>query len=70
MVVANQNADFPSDQNLQERCFVDFIAKDLQWLQEARRIAYKTVGVADMDERVNRAVIVANHEANQEAAIL
>ena len=43
---------------------------DVLFFLEARRIADEAVGVADMDERVNRGVIAANHEANHEAAIL
>ena len=37
------------------------------FFQEARRIADKAVSVADMDDRVNKVVVAANHEANQEA---
>nr|GEV66030.1 putative MORN motif protein [Tanacetum cinerariifolium] len=39
-------------------------AKVLKSVQEARRIAEKAVAVADMDERVNRAVTAANRAAN------
>lgn len=35
--------------------------------QEARRIPNKMVGVAAMDETVNRAVTTGNHEPNPEA---
>ncbi|KAJ0572262.1 putative 1-phosphatidylinositol-4-phosphate 5-kinase [Helianthus annuus] len=38
--------------------------KVLKAVQEARRIAGKAVSVADVDERVNRAVIAANRAAN------
>ncbi|KAI3812755.1 hypothetical protein L1987_17467 [Smallanthus sonchifolius] len=39
-------------------------AKVLKAVQEARRIAEKAVAVADVDERVNRAVTAANRAAN------
>ncbi|KAI3727854.1 hypothetical protein L6452_16474 [Arctium lappa] len=39
-------------------------AKVLKAVQEARRIAEKAVGVANVDERVNRAVTAANRAAN------
>ena len=37
------------------------------FFKETRRRADKAVCVADMDDRVSRAVTAANHEANQEA---
>ncbi|PWA98454.1 CDPK-related protein kinase [Artemisia annua] len=47
-----------------------YFAKGFHFFQkpyDASRIADKPIGVADMDETVNRAVVAANHEAIQEA---
>ena len=46
---------------------VGVLNANVLFFQDASRIADKPIGVADMDETINRPVVAANHEAIQEA---